>query len=143
MKIEYIPKYSSLDINWLPNSILKGLILPQVYYVSDSGYGGAYYKVQEHDNDWGNLTRRPIILIDIQSETNTFASTIAHEFRHHWQIYNYGKPPNHPWNPKGKKYKKAIIDYFKGAWHEMDALCYEIKLAPTDVNLLWKEWILE
>lgn len=145
MKVECTVKNSSLELNWLPNSIRKDLILPQIRYVSNSGGGGAYYRVQDWDNDWGDLTKRPLIEIDISwfdLGINEIASTIAHEFRHHWQLYKYGRPPKWPWKPS-EDYKEDIIKYYIGAWHEMDALCYEVKHAPSETNLEWKEWILE
>jgi len=135
-------RFSSLELNWLPNSIKKGLILPQIFFVQNSGVGGGYYRVKNFDNDWGNLTKRPIIVIDIHSETNDLDSTIAHEFRHHWQLYTYGNWISPRWKIENS-YKKSIIKFYSSCPYERDALQFETKLAPNDTNLEWKEWLLE
>lgn len=144
MEIVYKVKYASLELNWLPNSIKKDLVLPQIYYVEGLNCGGAYHRIGDSNQEWGDLTYRPIIEINTNWEEegySSFASTLAHEYRHHWQLYKYGKHPVWPLSNKGKTYKQMIVDYFKGAWHEMDALQYELKLAPNNVNLEWKEWL--
>jgi hypothetical protein len=141
MIIESIVKNPSLELNWLPNSIRKGLPLPQIYFVSGVEYGGAYYKVQNHDNDWGDLTSRPVITVATDSADN-MASTLAHEYRHHWQTYAVGNLENIKWSNVGN-YRNNIIKYFRSSWSEWDALRYEIAQAPSDANLLWWDWIQE
>ena len=139
MIVEHLVTHPSLEISWLPNSITKGLVTPQIRYVSDVDYGGAYYKVQHHDNDWGNLKKRPIIDVDIGNDT---PSTIAHEYKHHEQTYNKGGLVNLKWRvPKGSTYKAAIVHYFTHSWSEMDALLFECNIAPCETNMEWLRWI--
>jgi hypothetical protein len=90
-------------------------------------------------NDYWDFRYIPIIEIDTNSDA---AATLAHEYRHHWQTYKFGKLNTPQWSNKGD-YKTSIVNYFKSCPYEMDALIYEIKMAPTDYNLLWWEWLNE
>lgn len=143
MRIEHKVKFPSLELSWLPNSITKGLLIPQIMYVSGSSAAGAYYQTQPSCSDWGDLRKRAIIAIDIVDDPDNIGDIIAHEYRHHWQLYKFGTSKEWPWFiPKGQTYKQAIIRYFRGAWHEMDALRFECAMHPTDVNMQWMEWLL-
>jgi len=132
-------KWPSLELNWLPNSLRKGLDTPQILIGDNPDYGGCYYNVQDYVDDELDLTKKAVIII---TDTDRMESVIAHEFRHHWQTYTWGKLPTHPWQ-QGKSYKKSIKKYFRGARHEMDALQFEIKYAPNNLNLKWWEWLQE
>ena len=126
----------SLELNWLPNSMLKNIPTPEIYMVDDANYGGCYYHISS------KYKRGRIIIVDI---AETIASTIAHEWRHCWQNHNNNLPEQgSSWeqHSKGKTYKKAIISYFKDQPFEMDALLFELKHAPNEYNLQWYEWIL-
>lgn len=127
-------KYPSLELNWLPNSMLKGLTLPEIRFIEVENASGSYTPPYKKN--------KPLITISTLWPEDIH-ETIAHEFRHHWQLYNVlGEFPDWPWG-RGTDYKESIIDYFTGAWHEWDALQFSLKVAPTDVTLLWKEWINE
>jgi len=82
-------------------------------------------------------------IIAINADSTIMVSSLAHEWRHHVQYYYHGSScKSTAWKNK-KNYKKEIIDYFTNNIWEMDALLYEIKKAPDDVNLQWYEWIIK
>ena len=119
------------ELSWLPNSELKGLLLPPIYVIDDSDDYSGYY---EHGD---SESRGEIVVV----ENEYYASTLAHEFRHYWQFVNFGLPDESSrWNNE-KDYRTAIVEYFCTQAHEADALMFECKHAPNDVNLQWLEWI--
>ena len=74
---------------------------------------------------------------------DNYESTLAHEFRHHLQRVHFGiKPDVIEWDI-GENYKDSIIKYFTSSVTEMDALLYEVKYYPDDVNLEWYEWLVK
>ena len=125
--------HPSLELNWLPNSLLKSIPTPEIYTVSTADYGGCYYHICEE------YKRGRIIL----TEDYFNPGTIAHEWRHCWQENN-GSIGSSDWgqHASDKSYKEAIVSYFTEQPHEMDALLFELKYAPNDGNLQWWEWII-
>lgn len=131
-------KYPSLELNWLPNSLLKGISLPKIVISDTEGYSGAYYLKGCPYEEFGyNNLKHGIIEI---STCGDYLSTLIHEWRHHWQRENGWNLGGFDWN-SGVSYKKSIIKYFTTLPHEMDALKFEIKYAPSDLNLSWWDWI--
>lgn len=136
-------KYPSLEYNWLPNSLRKGLVTPRLYLSDDESVGGQYWAEQDWASDyWGfDLSEGPIIILaGLQTP-----GTIAHEYRHHWQRHNLmpeldGKQWHTPddWDA----YWDAIVDYFRSSICEFDALRYQIQLAPDDFALECWERVL-
>lgn len=131
MKIIERVKNPSLELNWLPNSFLKGLPTPNIALVSDSGYSGAYYQHQDYAWDDMDLRSKPLIIIDIC--ITDAASTIAHEMRHHWQYHNGIEFDNVAWN-RDINYYDALIEYYTKSYTEFDALRFERKFAPDEDN---------
>jgi hypothetical protein len=123
---------------WLPNSIRKQVpYLPRV--ICDTGnFGGYYYKPSKE---------RPLGEIAINPDyPDHIKSALAHEFRHHWQVFNYGTTPRGVcWNKLSNKfdYETAIFHYFSKIGEEMDALICEYKHAKNDVNEWWLKKILD
>lgn len=134
-------KNPSLELNWLKYP--KDVSIPDIVVIGedDYAYAGCYYEPEEDaeiyvdDKPYG--LERGILLI----REDQFEPTIVHEFRHHLQTIHFG------WKPEGhdfdfdNDYKDSIIKYFTTNKFEMDALLYELKYYPTDVNLEWMEWI--
>lgn len=133
----------SLELNWLPNSIRKGMPTPRMAIVDGADYGGAYWR----------KTKDRCVLdgLDVDLKEGGFialgtirnAGCIAHEYRHHWQIqsgYRFGASV---WrqNP-GESYERSIVRYFRSYWWEMDALKFQLKHAPDEISLYWKELLL-
>lgn len=75
-------------------------------------------------------------------------STLAHEWRHHWQRFNFLEKnknfPYWPWSSPDNftDYKKAIAQYFTAS-HEFDALAFELKFARNDVSEWWMSLVVE
>lgn len=124
-------RFPSLEISYLPNSIRKGLITPTIEFVEDIPYGGVYWR------------KKDIIQISTISNNN-LESIIAHEYRHHWQMYNttLDKFKAQPFN-LNIEYKQAIIEFFKDPF-ELDALIFELNFAHKyNYKWEWYEWVLK
>lgn len=121
-----------MSINWLPLSVRKGLDTPKVLYEPYIGqpYGGFY-----HNN---------IILVVVHDE-KYIPATIAHEYKHHIQRHT-GKNfivPNDVLAEFSKfSYNKAIRNYFRRMWWEMEALVFQEKYAPTEVGKFWLQGLV-
>lgn len=137
-------RFPSLEFNWLPNSIRKGLSTPRVVYTNSDQYGGRYIWPDTGIIECFDMDTSEGAIIEVTSSHST-ASILAHEFRHHWQRYCADLKPGKAWRQPSTmdEYKKQIIRYFRDDPFEMDALCFEIAIAPSDISLMWKEWILE
>ena len=136
MKIDYYVKVPSLELSWLPTSFLKSVNTPRVAFVSNVSYGGCYYKQQEFANDDIDLRRSALICISNKYE-DTIASTIAHEFRHHWQQLAWGNNAKVTRLDWSQGYDKGIIKYFTSDFREFDALRFEHKYARDYLNDAW------
>lgn len=132
----------SMELNWLPNSFRKGLSVPRIAVIDDIHYSGEYWRRTESryitpfDMD---LREGPIIVLTSKSGP----SSIAHEFRHHWQCESAGLSKLYSvWAPASDSdadYWKEIKRYFTEYPHERDALMFEARTAPDDVNKQWIE----
>jgi hypothetical protein len=140
-------KHSSIDLNWLYRKS-KQTTLPKLVYIDEhSEYGGFYvepnyypfiYQGKEFQADKGIL----FVVAD-----DTYRSTMAHEWRHHWQKLNGWNLDydefDYDFTGQYKSYKSEIVRYFTENKHEMDALLFEVKHTPNYVNLEWFRWIKE
>lgn len=139
----HVIRHPSLEFNWLPNSITKGLPTPPMVVTDTEAYGGAFY----HPNDgehFGISLRNGLIEI---SESLYCPSTIAHEYRHYWQLHNgllgVGSLETLLQLFQGvDTYKESIVTYFLTQPDEMDALCFERKMVRTEYTDEWWEWII-
>lgn len=69
-------------------------------------------------------------------------STVAHEWRHHWQWFHGWTYDGIGWPPKPyRSYWDGIRRYFRESRSEMDALLYEVERVPVDSTLSWLEAI--
>lgn len=121
-----------MSITWLPLSVRKGLDTPKVVYEPyvDQPYGGFY-----RDN---------MILVVVHDEKDA-AATIAHEYKHHIQRHTGKKftVPNNVLDGFSKySYNKAIRNYFRQMWWEMEALVFQEKHAPTEVGKFWLQGLV-
>lgn len=73
-----------------------------------------------------------LIVVATMDGDQVARSTLAHEWRHHWQQHNGIPPDNAHWNPAGMTWEQAIRKYFRQSKTEMDALLFEQKVAPCD-----------
>lgn len=113
------------DLEWLPLSERKNIDLPRIVYepFEDQNYSGYY----EHHSK--TLT---IVLL----EEENLVSTIAHEFRHYTQELRSNLPSSFEQLAYFEEfsYNKATRMYYRESWHEMDALLFQHKVAPTAVT---------
>jgi hypothetical protein len=133
-------RHPSLELNWLPNSLRKGLQTPAVVFTDADDCGGRYWT--RWDYDWGvdgiSTRKRPVIeVVDCGVPA---AGIIAHEYRHHWQRYSTRKLFATQWTKHGN-YRKNIVSYFRASWSEYDALRFQVKTAPDDNSRQWWEWV--
>jgi hypothetical protein len=138
-------KNPSLEFDWLPNSVRKGISTPRLVLLGGDWCGGAYWRQTDSrcvPSQFGlDMDLSEGAVIGLCASRN--AGTLAHEYRHHWQIesgYKIGASVWHQAN--ADSYQRSIIRYFRSYWWEMDALKFQLKHAPDDVSLLWKEWLI-
>jgi hypothetical protein len=140
-----------IELNWLRKGH-KEIDLPEVIYISPKiGYSAAYYRpVKEEifiEGRYYNREKGIIVLVDNRREEDKgFASSIAHEWRHHWQFHKGFLLPlsaKRPYDPEkaAENYKREIIQFFKQNSDEMDALLFSVRKVPCDYELEWIEWI--
>ena len=117
--------------------------IPRMVLLDESRWGGFYvhstperYVHRDFDMD---LKEGGVIALC----GSTTAGTIAHEYRHHWQIQSGYKLSGSIWmQSPGEKYESSIVRFFRTYWWEMDALKFELKHAPDDTSLYWLELLM-
>jgi len=128
-------RHPSLEFNWLPNSLRKGLKTPRMIITDDENCGGRYWHRTQYDCvtpfDFNLREGAVIELAQLKSP-----GTIAHEYRHHWQKYN-ARLDGTKWQTPDSwdDYWNAVVAYFNTSWSEFDALRFQVKHAPDDFSL--------
>lgn len=121
-----------MSITWLPLSVRKGLDTPKIVYESytDQPYGGFY--------------RNNMILVVVRDEKD-IPAIIAHEYKHHIQKHTGNKfiVPNDVLEGFNKySYNRAIRNYFRRMWWEMEALVFQEKYTPTEIGRFWLQGLV-
>lgn len=133
----------SLELNWLPNSIRKGITTPRIYLLEEEKWGGFYSRRTDDrcipsDVDIDLKEGAAIVLCGLKT-----IGSLAHEYRHHWQVesgYRFGASI---WAEQTEEtYQESIVRYFRTFPWEMDALKFQIAYAPDDCSLQWREWLM-
>lgn len=137
----------SLEFNWLPNSMRKGLPTPRIVIVNRSDCSG-FYCNQTMDrciHPWVDMDVSEGPVIGVANDAHGTSGILAHEYRHHWQWLKYSALMGRSvWSEtEHHDYKASIIRYFRAFWWEMDALRFQLKHAPDDVSRLWWDWLME
>jgi len=119
--------YLNSELSWLPNSLLKDIILPTVIIEENKGqnYAGFYRKEEN--------------LIWLSYDEKLLPGYIAHEFMHHLQ---HLRGSIHPLSLRldfktYNTYDKNINIYFNSQWWELEALLFEYKIAKDYLNEWW------
>ena len=91
-------------------------------------------------NEDGEVLQRTTGLIHINLAQNAeceVQSSIAHEYRHHWQFFHYGAwwPSKYDTDLSSYNQRIAVIKYFHSDVREADALRFELRTNPSD------EWV--
>lgn len=138
-------RHPSLEFNWLPNSMRKGLSTPRLVIVDRSDCSGFYCKQMPKRciDPWVGMDVSEAPVVAITENATGTAGVLAHEYRHHWQWSTYPAPVISSVWTEGGNYKASIIRYFSAFWWEMDALKFQLKHAPDDVSRLWWDWLME
>jgi hypothetical protein len=128
------------EFSWLPISVLKQVpYFPKLIF-EDIKEAAGYYLSPHKEHPRG------LISISSYFADQMYSSTLAHEFRHHWQVFNFGLNSRRlDWyNIYSKyEYERAICLYFNANPDERDALLFEYKYAKCDVNEYWVKDILK
>ena len=136
---------SYLELNWLARAD-KYILLPPVIF-ADISYGGFLHFPDKKEVLIGDKyypADRGLIVIS-ETYPEEIESSIAHEWRHLWQCYQYGIPISVAnWNLKSPlTFKEQIIKFFTTDSKEYDALLFTLKKAPNDTSKEWYEWIIK
>lgn len=142
----YAVRNPSLELRWLPNSMLKQLpFYPAVIFREGGGgshYAPALWTPEEiFENEGIDIdTSRGVLVIGTEYEKE-IPAVIAHEERHHWQWTNQRYAERlHSWPfQTDRPYWESITKHFSYAPHEYDALRFELSVCPSDVSVEW--WI--
>jgi hypothetical protein len=132
----------SLDLNWIRKED-KSLVIPPVVYEANDRYGGYYvHPVKGEIEIAGKFYDSKIGIIVISSIwPENIPSTLAHEWRHHWQFYQGWKMDSIGWSYP-EDYEAAIRKYFLSSRCEFDALRFEYRKAKSELNDSWRGLIL-
>lgn len=136
---------------WLQRKA-KDLIKPRTLFVSGYAfekYPGCYYHPM--GNGYGVYYKGRFILLDrgliVASEMpdwcpGSLASTLAHEWRHHWQWFNFKYRIPVVGFDYAIPYPEAIVKFYRNR-KELDALLFSHEVAPCELTGLWKSWVEE
>jgi hypothetical protein len=123
----------SLELNWVRN-VDKSLVIPEViFHFMDDCLGQYLFpeNAEVYDMD-GRPHFMGFGVIVLNAEyPEFFETTIAHEWRHHWQAFHGMEYDGIEIevNPDLPSYKKSLIQYYTQSVSEMDALQFEWKYA--------------
>jgi hypothetical protein len=134
------------ELNWLHRKA-KDLIIPALLIVPQYAwrkFPGCYYHPQSGEIEFrGHFTPLSNGLIIASEITDWcpggFASTLAHEWRHHWQWFNMTRGKGATWDPT-LPYDKAIVKFFESKI-ELDALLFSHAVAPCEETRIWKSLV--
>lgn len=133
------------QLHWLAKSD-KYILLPPVIFanIPDGGFFRFPRKEEVLIGDKYYPGDRGLIII-CEANSDKIEASLAHEWRHLWQYYQYGEPKIvAQWNFKSRlSYKEQIIKYFTSDLREYDALLFELEKAPDDTARQWFEWIIK
>ena len=121
----------SLELNWIRKKCDKTLVMPEVMF-HELDYGGLY--IDPEDCEYYDMDGHPIhagnglIIVDTTYPEDV-ESTISHEWRHHWQLFNGFKYDGIGWEDglDGDDYDIRLKKYFTHSRAEMDALKFQYK----------------
>ena len=137
MNVEWSSK-PALECRWLARR-LRHLPVPDVVYVDSLKVGGFYHPPTEdpifHRGVVAPPARNGLIVVGVHYD-DVDPSTLAHEFRHHWQYHNGIEFDHIPLNSdvEGDQWWDHIYDYFTKSKTENDALMFEYRVAKNWSN---------
>lgn len=122
----------SLELNWIRKQVDKTIPIPEVMFYPLAGASGKYYSPR--NTEMFDLDGKPYHMrygiIVINPRYSNIATTIAHEWRHHWQHFHGIKFQISPLGVFSKmKFNEGLVSYFKSSRTERDALRFQYKHA--------------
>ena len=134
-----IVKYPSLETRWI-RPLFKQVSQPVVVWdEQELQAAGLYYHPAPGEVFIAGCNvpqdKGIIVIGSSNSEVREADSTIAHEWRHHLQLVEFGwtydgigwnQPPT-----ELKEYEKALTRYFRQSRLEADALRFQLRAAPS------------
>jgi len=135
----------SLELNWIRKKCDKTLVMPEVMFL-EIDYAGMYIHPEEceyYDTDGHPFyAGNGLIIVDTRYPEDV-ESTIAHEWRHHWQLFNGFKLEASDWDVEidDNDYNDHLIKYFTSSKFEMDALRFQYKYSFIDPS--WEELLYQ
>lgn len=129
----------ALLLRHLPRSHLKGEPLPFVATVGSLPFASGWY-IAPHAGLYALPDDRRVPAhngVIVLSESDETDATLTHELRHHLQQLRRRLPDSsQPFSFDGTlaDYWRAVECFFRAAPHELDALRYEVRHCPTDLN---------
>lgn len=136
----------SLELNWL-KKFDKSLSIPRIAFVTDFEEASGMYFEPEDAEELINgiyypLDKGLLIVRTDLPDSKAPIDTLAHEWRHHWQRYNFGTTyyDGYPWNAS-IAYDDALIEYYTKSYCEYDALTFANKVYPCDIGDRTKELV--
>lgn len=132
---------NSLELNWLRNED-KTLPLPQVVFAPLTTIQGEYFFPSRSELYLGGrfYDRRHGVIVVSTIHPDYIPSIIAHEWRHHWQEFHGWHYDGIGWQHTNElsRYERNIRAYFTRSRCEADALRFELRRAPCEVNDYWR-----
>lgn len=137
----------SLELNWLPMSLRKGISTPRIVY-GDPGFpcGGVLYFRTEYRRvlDGIDLDTKEGSVICIADPEQERPHTLTHEWRHHWQHesdWDLSAPWPYHHQETTEAYEREIRRYFRMPY-ELDALLFQHRHAPDDISDYWLSLVM-
>ena len=126
----------SFELNWVRLKCDKSIPMPEVVFYSLDDCAGKYYHPENHelyDVDGKPYHMRYGVIV-VDPDTPLIHTTIAHEWRHHWQYY-HGIEFEISSIVDNESYNESLLQYVTGSKTELDAIRFEYKYAGT-----YPEW---
>ena len=123
----------SIELNWIRRRVDKSIPIPEVVFFPLEDAAGRYYpsvlgnEIYDIDGHPHSLKYGVIVISTFWEDE--IESTIAHEWRHHWQWFHGIEFEINKFKDETLGYDKALKEYFITSKTELDALRFEHKYA--------------
>lgn len=135
--------YSGIELGWLNKG--NGIPIPEIIQNDELVDMCAIYcepeVIIELENGDIKENKNGSIIISTNESIMTeseYVNTLVHEYRHHWQIYNWGYLVD-PYFNAYLEWEDMAIQYFSSSITELDALRFEVKFGKFSEEF---EWVL-
>jgi hypothetical protein len=139
-----VASFPGCETHWLQHGA-KDLPQAKVVVVRTIKAAGLYYKPEPCEEFFDGTPvdcSKGILVINavwLDGELD-YANVLAHEWRHHWQLFNWGKNYDGSRFCKELPYRESIVKYFTSSRCEMDALLFSIEKHSDEESQQRLEW---